>query len=178
MKNWLALATLRSKQNLPKSHCLYEQTTFVQPAYVEKIPYSMPIDSMYWVVKWATLRKRPKLIRIGPQGAPNRARARARMKVKDPSPHELSSKQAQAHARRTSLSWKVNERERLRSISTVRRGRIACAIVCYSCFGRIACATLALARGKSSEFDPFFEFAFEPWFELEFDEGRGYFSIS
>lgn len=36
MKNWLALATLRSKQNLPQSHCLYEQTNFVQPAYVEK----------------------------------------------------------------------------------------------------------------------------------------------
>jgi len=45
MKNWLALATLRSKQNLPKSHCLYEKTNFAQPAYVEKIPYSMPIDS-------------------------------------------------------------------------------------------------------------------------------------
>ena len=44
MKNWLALATLRSKQNIPKSHCLYEQTNFAQPAYVEKIPYSMPID--------------------------------------------------------------------------------------------------------------------------------------
>ena len=27
------------------------------------------VTSMYWVVKWATLRK-PKLIRIGPQGAP------------------------------------------------------------------------------------------------------------
>ena len=47
MKNWLALATLRSKQNLPKSHCLYEQTKFLQPAYVEKIPYSMPIDSWH-----------------------------------------------------------------------------------------------------------------------------------
>ncbi|KAG4958388.1 hypothetical protein JHK82_035085 [Glycine max] len=45
MKNWLALATLRSKQNLPQLHCLYEQTNFVQPAYVEKIRYSMPIDS-------------------------------------------------------------------------------------------------------------------------------------
>jgi len=45
MKNWQALATLRSKQNLKKSHCLYEQTNFVQPAYVEKIRYSMPIES-------------------------------------------------------------------------------------------------------------------------------------
>lgn len=47
MKNWQALATLRSKQNLPKSHCLYEQTNFVQPAYVEKIRYSMPIESWH-----------------------------------------------------------------------------------------------------------------------------------
>lgn len=45
VKNWLALATLRSKQKIPKSHCLYEQTNFAQPAYVEKIPYSTPIDS-------------------------------------------------------------------------------------------------------------------------------------
>ncbi|KAL4320173.1 hypothetical protein GQ457_18G013650 [Hibiscus cannabinus] len=29
VKNWLALATLRSKQKIPKSHCLYEQTNFV-----------------------------------------------------------------------------------------------------------------------------------------------------
>ncbi|KAG4927047.1 hypothetical protein JHK85_053533 [Glycine max] len=51
MKNWLALATLRSKQNLPQSHCLYEQTNFVQPAYVEKIRYSFYanrlVTSMY-----------------------------------------------------------------------------------------------------------------------------------
>jgi len=90
MKNWLALATLRSKQNLPQSHCLYEQTNFVQPAYVEKIRYSFYanrlVTSMYWVVKWATLRK-PKLIRIGwPTGCPNRAR------MKDPSLHEPSKK--------------------------------------------------------------------------------------
>lgn len=45
------------------------------------------VTFMYWVVnKWATLRK-PKLIRIGPQGAPiNRAR------MKDPSLHEPSKK--------------------------------------------------------------------------------------
>lgn len=59
VKNWPAPATLRSKQKIPKSHCLYEQTNFVQPAYVKKIPYSMYanrlVTSMYWVVKWATL---------------------------------------------------------------------------------------------------------------------------
>jgi hypothetical protein len=45
MKNWLALTTLQSKQKIPKPHCLYEQTNFAQPAYVEMIPYYMPIDS-------------------------------------------------------------------------------------------------------------------------------------
>jgi len=34
MKNWLALATLRSKQNLPKSHCLYEKTNFSEPFHL------------------------------------------------------------------------------------------------------------------------------------------------
>lgn len=38
------------------------------------------VTSMYWVVKWATLIK-PKLIRIGPPGCPNRAR------MQDPSLH-------------------------------------------------------------------------------------------
>ena len=45
VKNWLALATLRSKHNLPKSHCLSEQEKFAQPAYVEKIPFSMQMDA-------------------------------------------------------------------------------------------------------------------------------------
>jgi len=36
MKNWLALATLRSKQNLPKEHCLYlyEKTNFAKPFHL------------------------------------------------------------------------------------------------------------------------------------------------
>ena len=66
MKNWLVLATFRSKQNLPQSHCLYEQTNFAQP---KRFHANRLVTSMYWVVKWATLRK-PKLIRIGPQGVP------------------------------------------------------------------------------------------------------------
>ena len=45
VKNWLALATLRSKHNLPKSHCLSEHANFAQPAYVEKIPFSMQMDA-------------------------------------------------------------------------------------------------------------------------------------
>ncbi|MCE5166413.1 hypothetical protein HAX54_019010 [Datura stramonium] len=76
MKNWLAL-TSAVKQD-PKSHCLYEQTNFAQPAYVEKIPYSMPnrfVTSMYWS---SNEPLKPKLIRIGPQGA-NRAQ------IEDPS---------------------------------------------------------------------------------------------
>ena len=63
MKTWLPCGAHKIYPN----HIV---TNFVQPAYVEKIPYSMPMDSWHpWVVKWATLRK-PKQLRIGPQGAP------------------------------------------------------------------------------------------------------------
>ena len=45
VKIWLALVTLRSKHNLPKSRCLSEQASFVKPAYVENIPFSMQMDA-------------------------------------------------------------------------------------------------------------------------------------
>lgn len=68
MKTWLALATLRSTHNIPESHCNKLCTTSLRRK--DSIFYANGlVTSMYWVVKWATLRK-PKLIRIGPQGAP------------------------------------------------------------------------------------------------------------
>ena len=68
MKNWLALATLRSKKNIPTVWTNKLCTTSLRGKY--SIFYANRlVTSMYWVVKWATLIK-PKLIRIGPQGAP------------------------------------------------------------------------------------------------------------
>lgn len=82
------------------------------------------VTSMYWVVKWATLRK-PKLIRIGPQGAPigpewktpaymnhqskwrlglalSSIKAHRRAKAQQAYP---ASKQAQVHARRPTKGY-------------------------------------------------------------------------
>lgn len=38
-------ATFRSKEKIPKSHCLDEQRNFNQLTSVEKILYSIPLDS-------------------------------------------------------------------------------------------------------------------------------------
>lgn len=89
VKNWQALATLRSKQKIPKSHCLYEQTNFVHLREKDSIFYANRlVTSMYWVVKWATLRK-PKLYALAHRVPhPNRAR------MKDPSLHEPSQRKS------------------------------------------------------------------------------------
>jgi hypothetical protein len=79
MKNWLALATLRSTKKIPRTNKLCTTSLRGKSSifYANRL-----VTSMYWVVKWATLRK-PKLIRIGPQGAPSR--------MKNPSLHHVFS---------------------------------------------------------------------------------------
>ena len=89
VKNWLALAT--------KSHCLYEQTNLAQPAYVEKIPYSMPIDS--WHPCTESSNEPAQAYTHWPTGCPNRPR------MKDPSLHEPSKKVLQMKTCALALLW-------------------------------------------------------------------------
>lgn len=129
---WLWLPCGANKRSQNHTACMNKQSTTSLRRKDSIFYANRLVTSMYWVVKWATLRK-PKLIRIGPQGAPIgpewKTQAKPTWTIKEsPTNEDLglssllssmkahrrakaqqaypSSKQAQAHARMTSLSWK------------------------------------------------------------------------
>ena len=87
MKNWLALATLRSKQKIPKSHCLYEQRNFVQPWKRFHILCQWTRD-IHVLSRQMSHVKKAQAYTHWPTGCPKRAR------MKDPSLHEPSQRKS------------------------------------------------------------------------------------